>query len=73
MWELAVTMFDGRDITRVNNFLKEGFEPFAVTADQGGWMIWLRKEVDEICNQQPKPVKGTGRRAAGKSKEKDSS
>ena len=73
MWDLVLTGFDGKDTGKIDVYLADGYEPFSVIQDSYvGYIICLKKEVDEIHSKQG-DVKGTSRRATGKPKTKDSS
>jgi len=70
MWEIASAIRP----EDVENFLQQGYEPFAVTIDTQGERIWLKKELKElkelkesnaeIHSQQDRAHKGRSRRVA---------
>ena len=73
MWDLVLTAFDGKDTTKVDGYLEQGYEPFSVIPDSYvGYIVCLRKEVNEIHRQRPEPDKGTGGKPAGMSEEEES-
>lgn len=44
MWEVASALVI--KVVDVNQFLKDGYEPFAITTDKVGWeRIWLKRKV----------------------------
>ena len=66
MWSLVrvITTNAGEE----SRYLKEGYEPFAVTPLFNAHLIWMKKEVeDEVPDKRDEPVKRTGRRTVKKS------
>ena len=64
MWDMV--RVDGREIQTINSYLKEGYEPFAVSTNSYDYVtVWMKREVNEIHSEQ-KSVKGTSRRATAK-------
>lgn len=67
MWEFVKV--NERHIEIIKDYLKKGYEPFAVSTDVSGWnTIWFRREVkreveDEIPDKQTADDTGRSRRA----------
>ena len=60
MWELAQVVVTDRD--RIEAYLKEGYEPFAVTVDKYDLeTIWFRKVKELELEVLDKPVRKQGR------------
>ena len=72
MWNVVSVRTDRPE--DVSPYLKDGYEPFAVSTNYNLTTLWLRKEVNfEIPDKRPKPVKRASRRTAKKSKGQTSS
>jgi len=74
MWEVASVSIN--DAEKVTAYLRDNYEPFAVTADYRGERIWLRKElkddkVPSTVSKRHEPR--TSRKPAAKPEEKVSS
>lgn len=62
MWELANARAASTNF--VEEYLKEGYEPFAVSTDSNGFItIWFKREVKVEIHSQQGSDKGTSRRA----------
>lgn len=60
------------DTEQVELYLRQGWEPFAVSSDMNGERIWMKRIVNEIHHEQDGANEGTSRRASRKTKAKDS-
>ena len=75
MWDISAVMSSSQE--EVERFLHRGYEPFAVTSNDNGERIWLKKFIStkeelkdaKIHSKQGQSDKGRGRRSASKPKE----
>ena len=69
MWEIAAV--NVRDKDKVESYLRENYEPFAVIGTSYGDTVWFKRKVkDEVHSDKPTRVKsGASKRATTESKE----
>ena len=62
MWQFVRVV--AKDPIKVGAYLKDGYEPFAVSVDKYDQeTVWLRKETDEIPSEPEKLKPGTSRKS----------
>jgi len=66
MWSFVSIMVS--DTEKIDQFLRDNYEPFAVSPDTRSERVWLKKEVDETNYESSKPKPRASRRVAPKSK-----
>lgn len=63
MWDLVKVQ--SSDVKGVEKYLRDGYEPFAVSFDNYSDTLWLKKEVpDEVHSKRHESDKGKGGGAA---------